>query len=193
LIHLNFYNSAICQPQAEECIPVPSHAPLTTASTRTSKRRRGSACSDPKISRLPKSCPPNAKIGKQPIFIEGSPQGRRGSKTAHSITERKYRENLNLKITQLQQTLLVTDYFSQEDSRLSDQAPAPNVAKLRKGDILASTIDYVQQAEIDKRHMREEIKLLRTQIAAMERLNRCEDYSVMTQLRRLQLQEPVEF
>lgn len=62
----------------------------------------------------------------------------------------------------------MTDDFSQENSQLCDEAPTPNVAKPRKRDILASTIDYIQHAEIDKRHMSDEIKLLRSRITAME-------------------------
>ena len=67
----------------------------------------------------------------------------------------------------------MTDDFSQENSQLSDEAPTPGVAKPRKRDILTSTIDYIQHAEIDKRHMSDEIKLLRSRITAMERLNGC--------------------
>jgi hypothetical protein len=191
LIHLNFSSYATRQPQAEEYVRIPCYAPLPSA-THISKRKRESTCADLKISRLGNSSPSSVEIKKQSISIEGSLQGRRGSKTTHSITERKYRENLNSKITQLQQTLLTTDYFSKEDPRLFNKVHTLNVPKPCKGDILASTIDYIQQAEIDKRHMREEIKLLRTQIAGMEKLNRCEDYLVTSQLRGLQLQVPAK-
>lgn len=193
--HVEFCNTAGCHPEVEERFPVPYLAPITTPISRTSKRKREPVSSDPEISLLKKSPSSSVRINKQSTDVEESlhgTQGRRGSKTAHSIVERKYRENIKSKITQLQQSLLVTDYFSQEGSQLSDEALALSVAKPRKGDVLESTIGYIQHAEIDKKHMSEEIKLLRSQIAAMRRLTRCGDWPVTTPLRALRLQVPVE-
>jgi len=193
--HLNSCNSANCHLEVEECIPVSCRAPMTTSFNPTSKRTSVSASSDSKGSSLKNSFPPRAKSRKQSTEVEGphdGTQGTRRSRTAHSIIERKYRDNLSSKMTQLQQTLVVTGSFSQEDSKSSDEAPALHVAKPRKSDILASTIDYIQHAEIDKRHMSEEIRLLRSQISAVKRVNRCEECSVVAQLRALQLQVPIQ-
>jgi hypothetical protein len=183
-VHFNFCNTNSCHSDVKECAPVPWLAPITSF-TRTSKHKSESASSDTKISSGKSSSPPGAKKKKLSIDIEGSlsgTQGRRGSKAAHSIVERRYRESLNSKLIQLQQTLLMTDDFSQENSQLSDEAPTLSVTKPRKGDILVSTIYYIQHAEIDKRHMSDEIKLLRSRITAMARLNRCGDCSVVNRL-----------
>jgi hypothetical protein len=156
-----------------------------------SERRRESESPDSKPPRRKSSS--NNRIGKQSSDIEGSrhgTQGTRGTKTAHSIIERKYRENLNAKIAQLQETLTTTDYFAQDDSRLSNEALAPTAVKPRKGDVLTRTIDYIQHAEIDKRHMSEEIKLLRSQVSALKGPSRCDNCSLVNQLRALQLQVP---
>lgn len=191
----DFGNTVGCHVEVEDCVPLSCRGPMTVSSQPNSERKRESASSDSKTSSLKRSSLPNPKIKKQSTDIEGSlrgTHGSRGSKTAHSIIERKYRENLNSKITQLQDTLSVTDYFIQEDSRLPNEAPVPNAAKPRKGDILTHTIDYIQHAEIDKRHMSEEIRLLRSQITAMKRPNSCNDCSLVHQLRALQLQVPIK-
>ena len=190
----NFGNTDNCHSDVEECVPVPWPAPLTL-STRPSKHKSELASLDTKISPGTSSSPPSAKKKKLSIDIGESPpgtQGRRGSKTAHSIVERKYRESLNSKLAQLQQILVTTDDFSQENSQLFDEVPSPSIAKLRKGDILVSTIEYIQHAEIDKRHMSDEINLLRSRITAMERVNECGDCSVVNQWRALPLQVPVQ-
>lgn len=193
-MHFHFCNTDSCRPDVEECVPVPWLAPITL-STRTSKHKSESASSDTKISSGKSSSPPSAKKRKLSIDIERllpGTQGRRGSKTAHSIVERKYRESLNSKLAQLQQILVMTDDFSQENSQLFDEAPSPSIAKPCKGDILISTIEYIQHAEIDKRHMSDEINLLRSRITAMERVNECRDCSVVNQWRALPLQVPVK-
>jgi Helix-loop-helix DNA-binding domain len=191
----NFGNTVGCHVEVEDCVPLSCRGPMTMPSRPNSGRRSEPASSDSKISSRKGSSLPNPKIKKQSTDIERSPRGThgsRGSKTAHSIIERKYRENINSKITQLQDTLSVIDYFIQEDSRLPNEAPEPNAAKPRKGDILTRAIDYIQQAEIDKRHMSEEVRLLRSRVAAMNRPNGCNDCSLMHQLRALQLQVPIK-
>jgi hypothetical protein len=188
----NFGNTVGCRVEVEDCIPLSCHGPTTVSSQPNSKRKSESVSSDSTISSRKRSLP-NPKVRKQSTDIEGPLHGTQSpcrSKTAHSIIERKYRENLNSKITQLQETLSVTDSFVQGDSRLPNEAPAPNGAKPRKGDILTRTIDYIQHAEIDKRHMSEEIRLLRSQITAMKRPSGCNDCSLVHQLQALQLQVP---
>jgi hypothetical protein len=190
------FGSAIgCYREVEDCVPLSCRVPMTVSSRPRSERNSESASSDPKISSRRKSSPSNNKVRKQLNDIEGSlhgTQGPRGSKTAHSLVERKYRENLNSKITQLQEALSVADCPVQEDSRLPNEAPALNGAKPSKGDILTRTIDYIQQAEIDKRHMGAEIKLLRSQLATIKRPSGCEDCPLVNQLRSLQLQVPLK-
>lgn len=191
----NFGSTVGCHREVEDCVPLSCRIPMAVSSHPHSERNSESTSSDSKISSRRKSSPSNNKVRKQPNDIEGSRHGTqvpRGSKTAHSIIERKYRENLNSKITQLQEALSVADCSVQEDSRLPNEALALNGAKPRKGDILTRTIDYIQQAEIDKRHMSEEINLLRSQLTTMKRPSGCEDCPLVNQLRSLQLQVPIK-
>ena len=110
-------------------------------------------------------------------------------KTSHSLVERKYRENLNAKLAQLHQALLNSDFAGSTlerpvDGEYSTMRPA------RKNDVLTNTITYIQQAEIDKRHMNAEILHLRARVAALEKLIKCEDCDLLQQLRVMQLQVP---
>jgi hypothetical protein len=194
-IHPRFGSTVGCHLEVEDCVPPPCRPALVVLSQSNSEHKRESASPDSKPSPRRKSSP-NNRIGKQSSDIEGSRHGNqatRGSKTAHSIIERKYRENLNAKIAQLQETLTTTDYFAQDDSRLSNEALAPTAVKPRKGDVLTRTIDYIQHAEIDKRHMSEEIKLLRSQLSALKGPSKCDNCSLVNQLRALQLQVPFKF
>jgi hypothetical protein len=88
------------------------------------------------------------------------------AKRAHSAVERRYRENLNSKITDLHRTLLATEFGSWssnvEDVKLLD-LKKDEWGKIRKSDVLVNAMAYVHQSEIEMRHMSEEIRRLRGQ------------------------------
>jgi hypothetical protein len=89
------------------------------------------------------------------------------AKKAHSVVERRYRENLNSKIMDLHHTLLATEFSSWfsdvEDMKLLD-LKREEWNKIRKSDVLVNAMTYVHQSEIEMRHMSEEIRQLRGQV-----------------------------
>lgn len=107
------------------------------------------------------------------------------SRKAHSLVERRYRENLNGNIAKLHLTLLKTKRFGgttpedqDEDSDEQQQASS----KVRKSDIMLQAVDYVHQTEVELRHMADEIELLTTRVRQLEKLVKCEDCVLMKQL-----------
>jgi hypothetical protein len=88
------------------------------------------------------------------------------AKKAHSVVERRYRENLNSKIMDLHHTLLATEFGSWssnvEDVKLLDFKMEEG-GKIRKSDVLVNAMTYVHRSEIEMRHMSEEIRRLRGQ------------------------------
>jgi hypothetical protein len=87
------------------------------------------------------------------------------AKQAHSVVERRYRENLNGKIMDLHRTLLATEFSSwfsgDENVKLLDLKE--EWSKIRKSDVLVNAMTYIHQSEIQMRHMSEEIRRLRGQ------------------------------
>jgi hypothetical protein len=79
---------------------------------------------------------------------------KRWSTRPHSIIEKKYRENLNNKILQLHDTLLETKRLPHMLKR-GDQASA----RISKQEIIANAIKYVNEMELNARHMDEQIEL----------------------------------
>jgi hypothetical protein len=107
------------------------------------------------------------------------------TRKAHSLVERRYRENLNGSITKLHQTLLSTKRFGhtapEDQDDPSDEQQQPS-SKLRKSDIMLQAVDYVHQTEVELRHMTDEIELLTTRVKQLERLIKCEDCVLMQRL-----------
>lgn len=128
------------------------------------------------------------------------------AKQAHSLVERKYRENLNAKITQLHSTLQNSHYgprvgyddpsMGVDGGRYEDPGTvgaagaAGNAAnsKVRKSDVLTEAMNYVNQTEVEMRHMENEINRLTERVRILEKLVRCEDCSLLKQMVNLQVQ-----
>ncbi|KAI1616217.1 hypothetical protein EDD36DRAFT_415121 [Exophiala viscosa] len=111
------------------------------------------------------------------------------AKQAHSLVERKYRENLNAKIAQLHVTLQSTHYGPKNGEADEEEAPAPVPAnKVRKSDVLTEAMNYVNQTEVEMRHMDNEIQRLSDRVRALEKLVRCEDCSLLKQMVHMQVQ-----
>ena len=114
---------------------------------------------------------------------------RKRAKQAHSLIERKYRENLNARIVQLHSTLQNSHYGPRltEGDNNSDRKSAPHSirdntmlsSKVRKSDVLCEAMNYVNQAEVEMRHMENEIRRLNERVRVLERLVRCEDCSFL--------------
>lgn len=115
------------------------------------------------------------------------------AKQAHSLVERKYRENLNAKIAQLHNTLQSSHYgpkTSMEDDsdNPSSLLAAIPASKVRKSDVLTEAMNYVNQTEVEMRHMENEINRLSERVRVLEKLVRCEDCSLLKQMVNLQVQ-----
>ncbi|KIV78970.1 hypothetical protein PV11_06568 [Exophiala sideris] len=111
------------------------------------------------------------------------------AKQAHSLVERKYRENLNAKIAQLHNTLQSTHYGPKNGEEDEEEAPVPVPAnKVRKSDVLTEAMNYVNQTEVEMRHMDNEIQRLSDRVRALEKLVRCEDCSLLKQMVHMQVQ-----
>ncbi|KAJ9607656.1 hypothetical protein H2200_007734 [Cladophialophora chaetospira] len=111
------------------------------------------------------------------------------AKQAHSLVERKYRENLNAKITQLHSTLQNSHYgprIGEDGNEQRDDLPASS--KVRKSDVLTEAMNYVNQTEVEMRHMENEIVRLAERVRVLEKLVRCEDCSLLKQMVNLQVQ-----
>lgn len=106
--------------------------------------------------------------------------------------ERKYRENLNAKIGQLHTTLQSSHYGPRAgDEGDSDGAGAQSAipaSKVRKSDVLSEAMNYVNQTEVEMRHMENEIQRLSERVRVLEKLVRCEDCSLLKQMVNMQVQ-----
>ena len=108
----------------------------------------------------PKKAQPRSSTTTDP-----SPQHRpkTWSVRPHSIIEKKYRENLNNKIWQLHGTLVETNRLAS----LKD-VDATSSGKTSKSEIICNAIRYVNQMELNCRHMEEQIAHLTEKIDMLE-------------------------
>ena len=82
-------------------------------------------------------------------------------KQAHSVVERKYRNNLNAKMKALQRALQATQFGTAGNGKAVDKGLSEAPTKFRKSDVLAEALNYVHQTELEMRHMSNEIHSLR--------------------------------
>ncbi|OAP55453.1 hypothetical protein AYL99_10426 [Fonsecaea erecta] len=103
------------------------------------------------------------------------------AKQTHSAIERKYRNNLNAKMWQLHRTLEGTSWMSSTSTTTTssdDNSDAPPQRQgeqqpPRKSDILSNALQYIDESELEMRHMSDEIQRLTSRLAALQRLVRC--------------------
>lgn len=90
--------------------------------------------------------------------------------------ERRYRDSLNVTLNQLRQTLLATEAFGQQNL---DSTPATTYwdckSRKRKSDVLLDAIEYIQQAEVEIRHLSADVKRLSERLL-LSRCLTCDDY-----------------
>ncbi|EXJ82075.1 hypothetical protein A1O1_08144 [Capronia coronata CBS 617.96] len=112
------------------------------------------------------------------------------AKQAHSLVEKKYRENLNAKIAQLHITLQSSHYGPKTGEEGESDTPVSIVqaSKVRKSDVLTEAMNYVNQTEVEMRHMENEINRLSERVRVLEKLVRCEDCSLLKQMVNMQVQ-----
>lgn len=111
------------------------------------------------------------------------------AKSSHSIIERRYRENLNQKITQLDETL--SNIRRPKDSGKSKIEEHPN--KTRKAEVLNDAMRFIKQAELESGARNKEIDFLRLRVAALEKLVNCGDCALLKQYSDPQLDYTTDF
>ncbi|KIX95346.1 uncharacterized protein Z520_08863 [Fonsecaea multimorphosa CBS 102226] len=185
-------NSTTATTAEPDTVPLPPRRTSATAAARRQNRTSpptmttaASMASDDEDEEQPttaKSTAPSKADAKQ------------RAKQAHSLVERKYRENLNAKISQLHNTLQASHYGPKVGEDGEIEAAANNSAsglpppKVRKSDVLTEAMNYVNQTEVEMRHMENEIHRLTERVRVLEKLVRCEDCSLLKQMVNLQVQ-----
>ncbi|KEF54264.1 uncharacterized protein A1O9_09430 [Exophiala aquamarina CBS 119918] len=181
-------------PEIEDC----NTAPCLTqdALSRTSRpqarrmpKRKASPKSSPRIKHkieqeetTPKDCQ------KSSSSEEESASAR--AKQAHSVIERRYRDNLNRKIMQLHQTLVAVESTSRLTDSLAHHTFYSKVyrTKFRKSNVMTDAINYVHQSKVERRHLSDEIGRLSARLHTLEGLVKCDDCTLLKQMVQMQLQ-----
>ena len=177
-------------PEIEECASVP----CLTQEPSTSPER--SQTSQPAVVSMPDTVPLRSSTSyfrrstrnsqqRLPRGTSDDGDAKSHSKKAHSLVERRYRENLNGNIAQLHLALLKTKRVG--DAGPQDQEDDPEqrrqaLSKVRKSDVMLEAVDYVHETEVELRHMANEIELLTARVKQLEKLVKCEDCMLMKQL-----------
>ncbi|ETI26293.1 hypothetical protein G647_03070 [Cladophialophora carrionii CBS 160.54] len=147
------------------------------------------------------------KRGRKPLADddddEAQAQAQARAKQAHSIVERRYRDNLNGKIMQLHRTLssiaasggnqnrTAGDYYLDGDETATQKPQDQRTGagtRVRKSDVMTDAVNYVHQSEVQMRHMENEISRLTDRVRTLEKLVRCEDCVVLKEMVRRSLQ-----
>ncbi|KAJ9605635.1 hypothetical protein H2200_009484 [Cladophialophora chaetospira] len=95
----------------------------------------------------------------------------RKAKAAHSVVERRYRDKLNDTMMQLHLTLASSKLMAPALGESFAPGDLPQVGgKIGKAVIMTTAINYVNQAELQLRHMSNEIEELRSRVMHLEAL-----------------------
>jgi len=109
------------------------------------------------------------------------------AKQAHSVIERRYRDNLNGKLVQLHHLLSEVSapgILTRGSIGSSFLAQQPH-GKLRKPEILNNAIHYVHQTEVELRHMSDEIDRLKEREGELQKLVKCGECPLVQNLRHV--------
>ena len=145
--------------------------PSSSCETSAQPKRRRSYSGVPERQSPPNDNDPDFKddamVRKPSAKSTSKPLG----KNSHSIVERRYRENLNTRMTQLDLMLTAIHDRSRKAGDL-DVGPRHTEipGKTRKADVLSDAIRYVKQADIEGATKTKEIDFLRLRVAALEKL-----------------------
>ena len=157
--------------------------PSSSCETQAQPKRRRSCSGVPERVSSPDEDDPDLKVDavvKAPLAKSTSKPLVKGS---HSVVERRYRENLNTRMTQLDQILTAIHDRSRTAGDLDIGPRYTEISgKTRKADVLNDAIRYVKQAEVDAATKTKEIDFLRLRIAALEKLVHCSDCGLLKQL-----------
>ena len=91
------------------------------------------------------------------------------AKAAHSVVERRYRDKLNDKMMLLHRTLFSSELMARTRPTATEAFDLSLPAcKMGKAEIMTNAIDYVNQAELQFRHMTHEIEQLQSRVLQLE-------------------------
>lgn len=125
--------------------------------------------------------------GRKPSANADDEDAQARAKQAHSIVERRYRDNLNGKIMQLHHTLNSISANSNRASAAStvaEDGQEQRGTRVRKSDVMTDAVNYVHQSEVEMRHMSAEISRLTERVRTLEKLVRCEDCVLLKEMVR---------
>lgn len=129
---------------------------------------------------------PEMNIGS----ANGESEARLLAKSSHSIIERKYRNNINTRITELDQTLSDTRHpKGQPGKPEADEHPH----KTSKAEVLNGAVRHIKQAELESEARIKEIDFLRLRVAALEKLVNCADCALLKQMSGQQISNAAKF
>ncbi|OQV10371.1 Helix-loop-helix DNA-binding domain-containing protein [Cladophialophora immunda] len=113
------------------------------------------------------------------------------AKFAHSMIERRYRDNLNRKMMQLHRDLLAAETSPTSPASEFNTSPTgPTLSgRVRKSDIMSRAINYIHQSEVEIRHLDDEIKRLQDQVGIFQKLVNCDDCSLLKDMVQLGVQK----
>jgi hypothetical protein len=95
------------------------------------------------------------------------------AKAAHSIVERRYRDNLNDKFVQIHNLLTEADLAGTFSAfaRTSNSGRSQSSGKVQKSQILSNAIEYVHHAELIMLRLFDEVRRLRDKQQVLEDLS----------------------
>jgi hypothetical protein len=198
---INTANSPVTRSSARLRRPLTTKRSLTTMSSSSSEDRKPTL----PATRRPPSTSRTTTTDRGPITKLDKKQR---AKQAHSLVEKKYRENLNTKLSTLYTTLQNAQYgprrFTDPENNSSDvdfvdddaydggggpQSQTQNSkrdaglpAKFRKSEVLDDAMAYVNQTEVEMRHMEAELARLGERVRSLEKLVKCEDCSLLKRM-----------
>ncbi|KAF3911008.1 hypothetical protein AA313_de0202206 [Arthrobotrys entomopaga] len=113
-------------------------------------------------------------------------------KAAHSTVEKRYRANLNTKITHLHEELVKASEddsvsLSSELRGSKSKGPPTGPPKTRKADVLTDALNFVNRTQKEKKMMKDEIDFLKMRIMTLEKLVKCEDCLLLKQMDQMRM------
>ena len=184
------------QQDIESCISqLPQWSPVETLPSTTTNEELPPANTKKSVSPTKRKHGLRIKLenpAKEPAKKEVKTKAASSTRTAHSVVEHNYRQNLNVKMEQLHQILSTADAAERVDDEEGDgssgiEDKALSSSKTRKSDVLIHAYGYVKRSEREKKSMVDENAFLKRRLVALEKLVKCEDCSLFQQMNMLQM------
>ncbi|KIW93636.1 uncharacterized protein Z519_06241 [Cladophialophora bantiana CBS 173.52] len=177
--------------EIEDCVPTTTRLPQRTQDPTPRRGRSREKCATNKPRKIASKTAASvdqtrphrvSKIRRANSRDSEDPDGAL-AKQAHTEIERRYRNNLNAKMWQLHRTLEGSSRMSsssddsdsprqsEEQRRRQQQQQQP----ARKSDILSNALQYINESELEMRHMTDEIFRLKSRLAVLQRMVQCDE------------------